>query len=144
MNSDVKPKPASLLRIVGCVFYDALLLSAVLFLSTLAFLVIPASVRDSVAAIQIGKIIWYLGISYYYFVWFWRHGGQTPGMKAWQTHLTDCEGGHPSHRAALTRFFSAILSWLLLGSGYLWVIVDKDKRSLHDRLSNTCLVVKKR
>ena len=30
------------------------------------------------------------------------------------------------------------------GLGYLWILVDKDKRSLHDRLSGTCLMVKKR
>ena len=144
MNSETKPKPAGLLRVFGCIFYDALLLFAVLFVSTLAFLVIPASVRDISTPVQVGKILWYLGISYLYFVWFWRHGGQTPGMKAWHVHLTNCEGYAPSESAMAKRFFAAILSWLLLGTGFLWMVLDREKRSLHDRLSGTCLVFRKK
>ncbi|HBE92844.1 MAG TPA: RDD family protein [Gammaproteobacteria bacterium] len=144
INSDAKLKPAGLLRVMGCILYDALLLSAVLFVSTLAFLAIPASIRDTAAAVQIGKMLWYFGLSYLYFVWSWQHGGQTPGMKAWRTHLTDCAGNLPSNQATIKRFFAALLSWLLAGTGFLWMIVDKDKRSLHDRLSGTCLAFRKK
>ena len=135
---------AGLLRVLACIAYDAFLLLAVLFVSTLAFLLIPESVRDTHPLIQVGKLLWYAGISWLYFGWSWLRAGQTPGMKAWRTHLTDCAGQIPSRKAAVTRFFTAMLSWLLCGAGFLWLLVDHEKRSLHDRLSGTCLVVRER
>jgi uncharacterized RDD family membrane protein YckC len=134
-------QPAGLLRIMACVFYDTILLTAVLFVSTLAFLAIPAGVRDTDPFIQVGKVLWYLGLAYLYFGWFWQRSGQTPGMKAWRTCLTDCEGNLPTRKAVTRRFFAAILSWLVAGTGFLWILADRKRRSLHDRLSGTCLMV---
>jgi len=137
-------KPAGFLRVLGCVIYDGLLLVAVLFVSTLAFLIIPAEVRDTDPFIQVGKLLWYLGLAYLYFAWSWQRAGQTPGMKAWRTHLSDCHGRLPDWPAVTRRFFAAMLSWLLAGAGFLWIIVSGDRRSLHDRLSGTCLEVRPR
>ena len=40
----------------------------------------------------------------------------------------------------LLRFLVAILSWLALGLGYLWTLVDKRKRSWHDLYSDSVIV----
>lgn len=143
MNTETSFKPAGLLRVLACILYDSMLVFALLFVSTLAFLLIPAEIRDTDPVIQIAKMTWYVAICYMYFGWFWQRSGQTPGMRAWRTYLTDCTGHLASRSATMKRFLAAMLSWLLVGLGYLWMIVDKDKRSLHDRLSGTCLVIKK-
>jgi uncharacterized RDD family membrane protein YckC len=44
-------------------------------------------------------------------------------------------------RQALIRFLVAILSWGACGLGVLWILVDKDKRTWHDRASGTRVVV---
>ena len=143
MNSKSSFQPAGLIRVLACILYDAMLVFALLFVSTLAFLLIPEGIRDTDPYIQAGKVAWSFAICYLYFSWFWLRSGQTPGMRAWHTYLTDCEGHLVNRSASVKRFWAALLSWLLAGSGYVWMVFDRDRRSLHDRLSGTCLVVKK-
>jgi uncharacterized RDD family membrane protein YckC len=84
-----------------------------------------------------------------YFIGFWHHGGQTSGMKAWKLVLVEKAYSESSfththngisYRKALLRFFLAIPSWLLLGVGFLWLLFDKNKQTLYDRLSGTRLL----
>jgi uncharacterized RDD family membrane protein YckC len=39
------------------------------------------------------------------------------------------------------RLASALLSLLPLGLGFFWILVDRDRRAWHDRLSRTRIVV---
>jgi len=41
----------------------------------------------------------------------------------------------------LRRLAWAVVSWLPLGLGYLWILVDPQRRAWHDRLSGTRVVV---
>jgi uncharacterized RDD family membrane protein YckC len=76
-----------------------------------------------------------------YFVWYWRHGGQTLAMQTWKVKLTDAQGKPPSYALATVRYLLAWPSLLLLGSGILWALFDRDRQFLHDRLSGTQLVL---
>ncbi len=49
-------------------------------------------------------------------------------------------GGPLTTRQALMRYGASLLSWLLLGGGYLWALIDRDRQFLHDRLAGTRLV----
>ena len=135
---------AGFLRLLAAIFYDALLLTAVLFFATFILLLIPEPIRNIDPLVQIAKILWYLLVSYIYFVGFWLNGGQTPGMKPWKIALVNRQGGPPSLKQASVRFFSAILSWLLVGVGFLWMLIDRKHLSLHDHLSGSKLIVKDR
>ena len=42
---------------------------------------------------------------------------------------------------AIVRLGAAILSWLPLGLGFIWVLFDSDRLTWHDRLSGTRLVL---
>ena len=142
MSNRQKQKVAGLLRVLASIFYDAILLTAVLFFATFILLLIPEEVRNSSPLVQLVKVTWYLLVSYIYFVGFWLKGGQTPGMKPWKLALVNMEGGSASPRQATLRFFSAILSWALAGTGFLWMILDRNHFSLHDHLSGSRLIVK--
>jgi uncharacterized RDD family membrane protein YckC len=37
--------------------------------------------------------------------------------------------------------FTVLLSWLALGLGWLWILVDPGRRAWHDRLSRTRVVL---
>ena len=45
----------------------------------------------------------------------------------------------PGH-LALLRFLIAIISWLCGGLGFWWILWDKQKRSWHDRYSESLVV----
>jgi uncharacterized RDD family membrane protein YckC len=72
-----------------------------------------------------------------FFIWFWKNGGQTIGMRAWRLRLfstTDRPMGYA--RAALRLVCS------LGGLGTLLVLLDfKHKQSLQDRIARTEMLV---
>ena len=74
-----------------------------------------------------------------YFVGFWVHGGQTPGMRAWRLTLTTRTGQRVSWKQALLRLFAAVLSSLPVGLGWLWMFIDHQGLTWHDRMSGTRL-----
>ncbi len=75
-----------------------------------------------------------------FFAKFWTHNGQTLGMQVWGRAHPESRrlGGQPV--AGLLRFVVAIGSWLCFGLGFLWMLWDKDKRTWHDRYSESIVV----
>lgn len=76
-----------------------------------------------------------------YFVWFWRHGGQTLAMKTWKIRLVDARSAETvSLPQALLRFTLCWPSLFLFGAGLIWAFFDRDRQFLHDRLAGTRLI----
>jgi uncharacterized RDD family membrane protein YckC len=102
-------QPAGLFRRLGAICYDALLLFAVLCIATV--LVLPL---NGGAAISHNSIffLYVYAVCFLFFGWFWTHGGQTLGMRAWELRLQSYAGGSISWWQALARFLLASL-WLL-------------------------------
>lgn len=78
-----------------------------------------------------------------YFLWYWRHGGQTLAMQTWKIELADADGGRPSLWHLALRYLLAWPSILIYGVGLVWGIFDRDRQFLHDRLSGTRIVFKR-
>lgn len=78
-----------------------------------------------------------------YFVWYWRHGGQTLAMQTWKIRLTASNGTPPSLARLTLRYVLAWPSIIYLCAGLLWALFDRDRQFLHDRLAGTRLVFKR-
>jgi uncharacterized RDD family membrane protein YckC len=72
---------------------------------------------------------------------FWTRGGQTLGMASWRLKVEREDGARLTWADTVKRLGAAVLSWLPLGLGYFWILVDRDRRAWHDRLSRTRVVV---
>ena len=118
--------------------YDSLLLFAVLFSAT--FVLLPFTQGEAIAPNNLLYTIYILTVSFAYLGWFWTHGGQTLGMRAWGIRLVGDRRTAVTWRRSLARFAGALLSWIPCGLGFLWVAFDRDKLAWHDRLSRTRLV----
>ncbi|MCW4454260.1 RDD family protein [Flavobacterium sp. MXW15] len=70
----------------------------------------------------------------------WRRGGQTLGMRPWRLRLTGTGDGAPSWAALWKRYLMGTLSLLCGGLGFWWALFDRERLTLHDRLSRTRLV----
>ena len=76
-----------------------------------------------------------------YFIWFWRHGGQTLAMRTWHIQVVSAvDARPPTTRQALLRYALSWPSLLLYGAGLIWALFDRDRQFLHDRLACTRLV----
>jgi uncharacterized RDD family membrane protein YckC len=113
--------------------YEALLLFALFLVSALP-VVILAHGADRIAARPLFQV-YLLGVAAAYFIWQWRHGGQTLAMKTWRIRIVTHEGTPLTLRHALIRFLFGLASTLLAGTGFLWALVDREGLFLHDRLA---------
>ncbi len=121
-------------RRLFAIFYDTFLLAAVLFLSTAIALPLNAGEAFAGSPLYLGYLI---SICFLFFGWFWTHGGQTLGLRAWKIQILTTNQQPLSWKNALSRFIWATLSWGFFGLGFIWILFDKEKLSLHDRFSGT-------
>lgn len=78
-----------------------------------------------------------LAVVGFFFVWFWSHGGQTLGMRAWRLKIQRMDGTTISMMQAVIRLFTAFL-----GLGNLWLLSrNSEGMSLQDRMSGSEMVV---
>ncbi len=134
---DKSVKAANLFHRLAAMFYDSLLLLAILFGATL--LALPFNDGQAVQANNPLFSSYLLVVSFFFFGWFWMHGGQTLGMRAWRLRLTRIDGKPLSWWHVLLRFMTAIPSLLLGGIGYWWMLIDKKHLAIHDRISETMI-----
>ncbi len=134
----VEPMPAGLGRRFAAIGYDSLLLVAVWFVGTAVLL--PFSGGEAIRSGDVWYTAYLVTLSFGYFGWFWTHGGQTLGMRSWRLRLVGAGQDGASWRQALVRFVSACFSWLAFGAGFVWLLVDPDRLTWHDRASRTRIV----
>jgi uncharacterized RDD family membrane protein YckC len=121
-------KPASLLRRLGAILYDTLIVAAILMVATA--LLLPFTGGQAIPPGTLVYDLYLVVVVYLYFAYCWRMGGQTVGMKAWKIRVV------AAHRITwgqtFIRFFGAMISIACLGLGlyFRW----------HDKWSNTQLV----
>jgi uncharacterized RDD family membrane protein YckC len=120
---------------LGIIFYDALLLLAVLFFATL--LILPFNSGIAFSGEQFLYPIYLFSVSFLFYGWFWTHGGQTLGLKAWKARVVSSQYQPITWQQALYRYLSAIISWGCLGLGFWWVLIDRQQHSWHDLVSKT-------
>jgi uncharacterized RDD family membrane protein YckC len=142
MSNTTTPPPLSppgLLRRLGAMAYDILLLLALLMMLSYPYVWLTGGAKPGLLVKTLYQL-YLLAICFLFYGGFWVRGGQTLGMRSWHIKLVRSDGGPVSWTDALKRFVFALLSLLCLGLGFLWVLYDRDKLAWHDRLSGTRLV----
>jgi uncharacterized RDD family membrane protein YckC len=129
-------RPAGLLRRLGAMAYDGILVLAV-WLVTLA---IAVAFHHGVAVVNPALSSLLFVEWFAYFTYSWVRRGQTVGMLAWQLRLESDLSAPLRPGQALLRFIGALLSFGLGGIGYLWMYIDPDRRTWPDILSRTHVV----
>jgi uncharacterized RDD family membrane protein YckC len=145
-ESFVKRSP-SLLRRLAAMLYDTFLVLPLIMVAVALFMGLRALLGigpDADGTVQLNahlvQLIALLTVVAF-FSWFWLKNSQTLGMQAWRIKLVQTTGGKPSAGQILLRCLGAMLSAGCLGLGYLWCLVDRNKRYWHDYISSTELVL---
>ncbi len=152
-------KNASFLKRILVIVYDALLLTGVILVGYIPVYgllqILPAPLSTGFIAETI-KILYLVAISFFFYGWFWTHGGQTLGMRAWHLYLIKPDGKFPGWITAAIRYAVALCSWglvpgvlyaagiklwyLTIGLGFTWMLLNPRRLAWHDVLSNTRIV----
>ncbi|MCS5589111.1 MAG: RDD family protein [Candidatus Thioglobus sp.] len=124
----------SLLSRIWAMIYDVLLVFSLIF--TIGLLASPLIEK-------IGGLFFYtitLPAIYFYFALSWIKGRQTIGMKALKFQLIQSNGDNITHAQAFIRFTLAILSFAVVGLGFVYQLFNKDNLAWHDKHSDTYLI----
>jgi len=139
---------ASLIRRLAAMFYDSLLCIALMMVVTLFYQQVLLrmfygsqqlkAVADA-GGLDIDPLLSTLLMFslFAFFAKFWTHNGQTLGMQVWGIRIQNKDGTAIDLWQALLRFLIAIMSWLSLGLGHLWMLWDRDKRTWQDIYSES-------
>ena len=125
-------------------FYDSLLLLALLMIVTALFLLLTGGeaidprtqpvLEFIYRLVLLLLIVGFFGVS-------WTRSGQTLGMATWRLRVEREDGRRLTWGDTLRRLGWALVSLLPAGLGFAWVLVDPERRAWHDRLSRTRIVV---
>jgi uncharacterized RDD family membrane protein YckC len=130
-----RPTYANGLRRIAAIFYDSILLTGILFVAT-AFLL----TLNHGEAFQPGNLIYsavLILISATFFTWFWTHGGQTLGMRAWKIRLEKADGTPCDAKTALSHWIIGVILGSLMGLGWWFALIDRKGRALQDVICRT-------
>lgn len=150
------------------IFYDSFLLIAVLFLAMAVMLLLSGGHQFEAGNPLL--TLYLLLVSYVFFGWFWTHGGQTLGMRAWKLRLQQAGGKTITWRQVTIRFLSGLPAWivifigislsagiplhsypwleqlaslprgLILIVGMVWLVLDQWPDGWRDKLSGTQII----
>lgn len=125
---------------------DGVVLSVLFLVLTIVFGVVLAgalSANSGGAAVGGGILflVAILVVSLAYFPWFWAQGGQTPGMKFMRLRVVrDADGGPVSGMSAILRLVGFWVSSAVFYLGFIWIFIDKRRRSWHDLIAGTVVI----
>ncbi len=122
----------------AAIVYEGVLLVGVTFIGSWVYLKLFGDASHGIARHVFQAYVALLcGV---YFVYCWRRSGQTLAMKTWGLRLVRADGGPLSLGRAVARYVLALAGLLAAGLGFVWVVVDRDRQFLHDRLLGTRIV----
>jgi len=166
---------APFFKLLGCWLYDFMLLCAVWLLAAIIYIIpaqifaqVDATQKDNLSTTEFSGPVFYsylFLVTWFFFAWFWTHGGQTLGLRSWSLRLQTEEGYSLNWTQTLLRFLIAGAPWIfslfiyekissnqllappyqygvfIIGFiGLLWILIDPKKRSLQDIFSHSRIV----
>ena len=99
--------------------------------------------RDNLALPAEDSLVWLIGLGFWPFFYFagsWALAAKTPGQAVLGLRVVQRDGGEITVRHAVVRTLAFPLSFLLLGLGFIGLVIGKERRGLHDVIAHTTVV----
>lgn len=128
-------QPAPMQRRLAAALYDLMLLIALWFAAGFVAVALQGGEAGPVGDKLLQGSL--LGIAMLFNAWFWTHGGQTLGMRAWRLQVRKEGGGTVSWARAGLRFLVAMPAWGCAGLGIWWALFHPENKTWQDLLSGT-------
>ena len=140
MNQNIKP-PGIFTKVMSFT-YDAFLVVALWFLMGFIALIIYRFLfsEDDYSNTLLGPIVIILTTTIYY-TYFWSYGRKTLAMSTWSHELQSDNNYKITYKTAFQRLVLNIVFNLV---GLIWMLFDKDKKTLTDRILGLRTVKRKR
>jgi uncharacterized RDD family membrane protein YckC len=122
----------NLLKRFAACLYELLILLAIWMITAFIFIWLFGDATANAKRYGLQFVLWLAAGAY--FLWCWCKSGQTLATLAWKMRLVNSNQTNLTAKQAAMRYALATVSFLALGLGFLWAIIDKEHCYLHDRL----------
>ena len=85
-------------------------------------------------------VLAFFGWEFFYYAYSWSASGRTPGMLVLGVKVVGKDSSRVGAKRGLVRALAFPLSFLLLGLGFLGILLGRDRRALHDVIAGTAVV----
>ena len=96
----------------------------------------PVHLAESSIAARIALVVW----AFIYMAYPLAAAGRTVGMAIVGVRAVRADGRDLDRRHAVVRVIALPLSFLLLGFGFVLILLRRDRRALHDLIASTAVV----
>lgn len=117
--------------------------TAALVVVDLALLMSPGSLSEQLIFIFLsGSLAGLFPVIFtpVYFLVFHSLGGETPGKLIMGIRVVNAENKTIRPGTSFLRVVGYLLSGIPMGTGFIWILFDQDKRAWHDKLAGTRVV----
>lgn len=128
---------AGLLRRLAAITYDSFFVVAIWMMTTILLVGFVTDGEEVKGPLY--QLLLYVELFSFYYA-FWRIKGQTLGMQIWKIRLQDESGYVPDSMRCIVRFLAATPGIAAAGIGLLWMLLDRERRTLYDIASKTRVV----
>jgi len=121
-----------------------------LFASTAVYTLALAAISYVVQIVSGEQVSWnrqnilvvvlYVAWEFFYFGYSWAVSGRTFGMALLGVRVVRADGATAEPRRGVLRALVFPLSFLLFGLGFLGILVQRERRALHDLIAGTAVV----
>lgn len=143
-NTKASYSQAGFFRRLAALIYDFLLNLGIWMVTTGIYIAVFVSITDEPPGesliLQLTLFPLLFASTFFFYAWFWTHGGKTLGMQAWRLRAVTSDGNPMTIKDCLMRTIAAIPLISLFGIGLLWVLLDRENTALHDHLSKTRVI----
>jgi len=134
-------EPAGFFRRIFSLIYDTLFVLAIVVCLSLLLNVINGEAPEPGTFLSVIQLFIAVTSGPVFYCYFWqKNKGQTLGMQAWKIKLVTCNEETLTVKTSLTRCLISFLSFLMMGLGYLIIIIDKKNRSWSDIYTDTRII----
>jgi uncharacterized RDD family membrane protein YckC len=85
-------------------------------------------------------VVAFFAWQFLYYAYYWTSSGKTLGMVLLGVQVVDQDGSNVSARHGLIRTLAFPLSFIILGLGFVSILLRRDRRALHDLIADTEVV----
>ena len=147
-NRDTHPR-VGLWRRIAALLYDGFLIAAIRVLLGFFMLLLVGPTANQLVAgeVQTDSLVDYILFmlmvlsSASFYLYFWSRGGQTLCMLAWRIKVVDIKGNLITPTQGLIRCFLAWPAFFMFGLGYLWLNIDVNGDTIHDKVPSSKVVL---
>ncbi len=121
-----------------------------LFASTAVYTLVLAAISYVVQIVSGKQVSWnrqdivvvvtYVAWEFFYFGYSWAVSGRTFGMAVLGVRVVRADGAVAEPWRGVVRSLVFPLSFLLLGLGFLGILVQRERRALHDLIAGTAVI----